>query len=147
MKETNMEHFRDELLTMANEEYGIGMMNGKLIPCESIICTMCDFKTPNYCNSNFVKWLMAEYKPEIILTAREKHFVEGIETGYIARDVNGMLCFFTEKPFRLYESWKLRDGKRMTISRLLIGESFSFITKDSKEPWSVEDLRKLKVQE
>lgn len=142
MKETNMEHFRGEI---ENAEYNIAVCNGKPIRCSRIHCKECEFHDKRGCSIETIAWLMAEYKPTPVLTEREKHFVEFAETGWIARDGDGRLYWYKEKPNKYTgrHYWS-RDCKHMSLGVI---EVFPFITWEDEEPWSVEELRKLEVKE
>lgn len=85
-----------------------------------------------------------EYKPEPVLTQREKHFVEFVQDGYIARDGDdGFIHWFEEKPRKGTEHW-IRCGVCTRLSSYS-NNLFPFITWEDEESWAVEDLRKLKV--
>ena len=115
MKETNMEHFRGEA---EERKYDFGKRKdsstGKehLISCVGVNCRRCDFYTGNNmdddlfnCSARKIKWLMSEYKPEPVLTAREKHFVEFLQTGYITRDENGESDWHEDEPYKNGNAW------------------------------------------
>lgn len=156
MKETNMEHFRGEA---EEKKYDFGKRKdsstGKehLISCVGVSCRRCDFYTGNNmdddlfnCSARKIKWLMSEYKPEPVLTAREKHFVEFVQEGWIARDANNGVFWHGAEPKKCDQSWGndcLKYARVDSYDR----EIFPFITWEDEEPWSVEDLRKLKVQD
>lgn len=141
MKETNMEHFRSEI---EKNEYNLAMTNGKITKCQNTDCGDCEFNTLR-CVREKIKWLMSEYKPEPVLTAREKHFAEFVQTGYIARDENMFLHWFEEKPQDKGADYWVRRSTCTRISAYSAG-LFPFITWEDEEPWSVEELRKLKVK-
>lgn len=143
MKETNMEHYRGEI---EEAGYRFGIADGKIFACNKGKCGMrCEF-FGGFCNANRIKWLMSEYKPEPVLTAREKHFAEFVQTGYIARDENMFLHWFEEKPKAKGSDYWVRSGVCTKISSYATG-LFPFITWEDEEPWAVEELRKLKVKE
>lgn len=151
IKETNMEHFRGEIEKIYEDNGGFALKNNKIVPCGNLTCLECSF---NYgsCTKATVLWLMSEYKPEPVLTAREKHFVEAINNGFIARDKNNNLCWYSVKPLRRIDVPIWKNNRRsfsISISRteIFANDMFPFITWEDEEPWSVEDLRKLKVQE
>lgn len=152
MKETNMEHFRGEIETIMaeNKDYIPAVVNGKPKPCRLIKnCYGCEFESNEMsCTIPFVKWLMSEYKPEPVLTAREKHFVEFVQTGYIARDKSGGMWWHERKPVKNNGEWQcFAYTMAMNSKAYKYGKDFSFITWEDEEPWSVADLRKLKALE
>lgn len=136
MKETNMEHFRGEIEA---EGYRFGVVDGKIVDCWEISCDACDIGKPE-CTRKKIKWLMSEY--EIVLTEREKNFVEFAKTGWLVREYS-ILHWFKEKPIKEIEKWS--GTFKQVLGKPICGDIFLFVTDDDEEPWSVEDLRKLKV--
>ena len=150
MKETNMEHFRSEIeaiISVEDIEFAPAVVDGKPAPCLGGACGKCQFKgSGEDCTIKFIKWLMSEYKPEPVLTAREKHFVEFAETGWLARDIDGVLHWFMRIPDRNEEEdMRCWNGPVHAFAFKKLNEIFPFITWEDEEPWSVEELRKLKV--
>lgn len=152
MKETNMEHFRGEA---EERKYDFGKRKdsstGKeyFISCTSVNCQRCDFFTGNNmdddlfnCMARKTKWLMSEYKPEPVLTQREKGFVECIRRGWIAADEVGSKMWYEDKPKKDKEPNVWLGNKIVTLN----DDYFPFITWEDEEPWAVADLRKLKVK-
>ena len=147
MKETNMEHYRGEIEDVG---YRFALVNGEIQKCIGTYCVQCDFYKFKFgnCNGDRISWLMSEYKPEPVLTAREKHFVEFVQTGYIARDKSGGMWWHEKKPAKDNEEWQsFSYTMAMNSKPYKYGKDFPFITWEDEEAWSVEDLRKLKVQE
>jgi hypothetical protein len=146
MKETNMEHYRNKMTEMLENKIPFAVIDGELSTCEKVGCDHCDLRKEIYCADGIVAWMMAEYKEKPTLTAREKHFVEFAETGWLVRDESGNLDWCSHKPYKnhQYKSWDV--ALYATLIEPL-QELFAFITWEDEEPWSVEDLRKLKVLE
>ena len=122
MKETNMEHYRCEIEAIINSE--------------------------NYSDAptvKFFKWLMSEYNPAPVLTEREKHFVEFVQNGWLARDENNAIFWHGAEPKKHEHSWGNNCLKYARVD-IYDREIFPFITWEDEEPWSVEELRKLKVE-
>lgn len=155
MKETNMEHYRGEVEDI---KYDFGKQKdsstGKeyLISCTGVNCQRCDFFTGNNmdddlfnCMARKTKWLMSEYKPEPVLTQREKGFVECIGGGWLARDKDGNLTWFEDQPERSHHEYIWTEDIDYDQAKLC-DMYFPFITWEDEEPWSVEELRKLKVE-
>ena len=146
MKETNMEHFRSEIEKVGHD---FAFINGKVEKCK--MCKKCDFETEpdeawESCTIRKMRWLMSEYKPEPVLTAREKHFVEFAQEGWLARDGDGELWWYKLKPEKKKESWSVGSVTYSFKGILNFEQHFRFITWEDEEPWSVEELRKLKVK-
>ena len=137
-----MEHYRSEIEEIG---YRFGIFDGKIMDCYEISCDTCGFGKPK-CVSSKIEWLMSEYKPELVLTAREKGFLEVIGGGWIARDSDRTLYWSDMEPRRDAKGkdyWFDYESNFSTIDK----DCFPFITWEDEEPWAVEDLRKLKVQE
>lgn len=155
MKETNMEHYRGEIEAILNEKnvIAISKLDGSIFACKEEECHRCicmDSRDNKIipCDVTLMRWLMSEYKPEPVLTQREKHFVEFAETGWLARDIDGVLNWFMRIPDRNEEEdCRCWNGPIHAFAFKKLNELFPFITWEDEEPWSVESLRKLKVQE
>lgn len=141
ISESNMEHYRNEILEIAKHKLAFGLKNGKLIYCTNANCDLCDFDKPSSpCGLLRTLWLMKDYKESIVLTAKEKCFLEIVETGWLTRDIDGEIKSHTSKPRKLETCWTsvTDDFGVRTFNK----ELFSFITWEDEEPWSVEELMK-----
>jgi hypothetical protein len=79
------------------------------------------------------------------LTQREKSFVEYAQTGWIARDKDGRAFIFTERPYKSGSMWKAEMGSYTGFKDSK--SMFSFIKYEDEKPWSIEELKKLEVQD
>ena len=148
-----MEHYRSEIEAVIEKGCGFGLFDGEIESCHE--CRSCGFSDSNNafdgkhtCSSRRIGWLMSEYKPEPVLTAREKHFVEFVQTGYIARDKSGGMWWHEKKPVKNNGEWQcFAYTMAMNSKPYKYGKDFPFITWEDEEPWSVEELRELKVEE
>lgn len=145
MKETNMEHFRGEIEEFVENNRSFGVKNGVPVDCHIVGCSACELLC-NHCDIGTIKRLMSEYKPEPVLTAREKHFVEFAQEGWLARDDDGELWWYKLKPEKKKEHWSIGPVTYSFKGILDFEQHFRFITWEDEEPWAVEDLRKLKVE-
>ena len=150
MKETNMEHFRGEIeeILLKTDELP-AVKNGRPIACKTAGCSNCQLYLRENCGVEFVNWAMSEYKPEPVLTAREKHFVECLEDGWL---IKGEACnefkWWEKKPRHERNKWVAYEATKVhSILSYAFGIKLPFITWEDEEPWSVASLRKLKVQE
>lgn len=147
MKETNMEHYRSEIETAC---HGIKLKNGEIYMCHGAAkCSDCEFRDMYAglgCQRAIVRWLMSPYKPELVLTAREKHFVEFAQEGWLARDSCGELWWHKAKPEKGENCWRNGNVTYSFSGILVFDQHFRFITWEDEEPWAVEDLRKLIVK-
>jgi len=142
---TNMEHYREELEKLLSLSSMFGRVNGEFKYCDNIECPKCEFwRGPGVCRLNTIKWLMAEHKPEPTLTAREKHLVECLQEGWLARDNYDDLVYCKTEPRKDGCAWNYSTYE---FDEEPIKEMFEFITWEDEEPWSVEELRKLPALE
>ena len=90
-----------------------------------------------------------EHFPEPVLTAREKHFVESLEDGWLTKgDACNEIKWWDKKPKREGNGWVVMEATQVhSILFYAFGIKLPFITWEDEEPWSVEELRKLKVKE
>lgn len=93
--------------------------------------------------SECVRWLEAEYKPEfkleVVLTEAEKVILKNVDSSYkyIARDKNGSLYIFNEKPIKEYEVWNApSDYCRLKGFEHL----FKFVLWEDEQPYNIEEL-------
>lgn len=151
IKETNMEHNRADLeRVLAEKKCGFAIVNGKICVCGEVMdvfgCKKCDFKPP-HCVTDRMKWLMSEYKSKPVLTVREKGLVEAIREGWLTRDKSGRLYGHIKAPYKDGEGWFNHGGYLFLYMYDSLNALFPFITWEDEQPWSVEELRKLKVEE
>lgn len=148
---TNMEYYREQIekILGANSRLAAGVINKELCNCNSLNCCDCLFEArKGTCENNKLRWLMAEHKEEPTLTTNEAGIANLLSGGYIAREESGKLYWYEYAPVKGESDgvWKVIDGSYSPIYRVFI-PIFEFIHWDDAEPWSVEDLRKLKVRE
>lgn len=87
-------------------------------------------------------------QPKVKLTKGERAFCELIGSGYIVRDKNCDLTWHEKKPKKSMDCgvWYQFDGKHIDLE--LFNEiPFMFITWEDEEPWAVEALLMLEVEE
>ena len=144
---TNFEKYKDAILEITKHGHGFGLVNNKITDCYDTGCNKCEFD--GACNLHRFNWLYSEYREPIKLTKREWYFLTLVGNGYIARDGDEDLMWYEEKPYRDYnhekQFWDTK-GEYNEFYGLNLNQMFPFITWES-EPWSVEDLLKLEVEE
>lgn len=90
-----------------------------------------------------IKDIVAQSQPK--LTKRERAFCELITDGYIARDSDMEIWWHERKPYKEFGEWV---NNEYSIDVECFNEiPFMFITWEDDEPWAVEDLLKLEVEE
>ena len=90
--------------------------------------------------------LLAEEHIELPkLTKRERAFCEAVQTGWIARDRNGSLCWFPDDAVVKKSGIIWHAEKYVCISHFKL--QFLCIKWEDEKPWSIEDLLKLEVMD
>ena len=106
--------------------------------CKNVLCSQCEF------NGNVqlcLEVLLAEHKDIIKLTRAEKTILENINKNYkwIARDYNGTLTVFEEKPFKdKDDGFFIAKGYCAAIS--VFNHLFKFIKWENDEPVNIKEL-------
>jgi hypothetical protein len=160
---TNYEKYRDEIIKILSfgVDGGLAIQNGKPIICDATPCDECDFGVAHtgVCDSGnytpkVVGWLNAEYVEPPKLTEQEKAFLVALHPciKFIARNKDGSLDLFQLKPEkrRTLEDWGVNQPSeclRVGPDQEFLSIKFDFIKWEDSEPWSVEDLLKLEVEE
>lgn len=162
-KETNLEHYREELKELIEEARQTSdnitiTTTGKLGLCNDTDCHDCIGKTIYQCREKIsveiLNFLMQEYKPVPTITAKEKKILELLQYEWIARDKNGHLCAHAEKPCKNHEwdTWNnlahdLYILYAPNVQMPCFSIKLDFIKWEDNEPWQVSDLLKLQVKE
>lgn len=84
------------------------------------------------------------------LTKKERLFCELMGRGYFARSAAGTLWWCEEKPEKdmTFNAWRCDDeNPSMPVVVWATKTCFDFIQWEDSEPWAVEDLLKLEVEE
>ena len=143
---TNFEFYKDTILEIIGNRMEIATVNNRPVPCEETNCDACGFR--NGCGEcDIVQWLYAEHVEHPKLTKRERAFCEAVQTGWIARDCDVVLCYFDSKPNLQTGVWSSEGGCYVNLEVFGLQHSFMFISDLAANPWSVEDLLKLEVEE
>ena len=147
---TNFEKYKDEIFEILSKEKNIAIKRGKIVPCKTTACAECGFNNNSSpfidCQKGLLRWLYTEEAPT--LTNRERAFCEYVQTGYIARDSEGLLYHIDKRPVKGEEIWENPSIDTEIICFLNITYAdFDFIKWEDEEPWTVEDLLKLRAEE
>ena len=149
----NREKFAKEILDIACKGSRIAVKHNSDIPCvcSNIECEECLFDLYDDCEEGIENWCESEYIEKPTITSREKVFLDLLlpRWKYIVRDKNTSLYVFTTIPRKATDCWSVKDisSNYCHVFKDLLGEMFNFIKWDDKEPWSIEDLKKLEVKD
>ena len=146
----NKEKFAKGILDLACKGKIIAVTkDNKVVCCDDINCEQCLFnKTDDYVgycdDEKRMQWSESEYVETPVITSKEKKFLDLLLPNYkyIARDKNGFLLAYIEKPIKILETWGIANCALINMFDI----KFDFIKREDKEPWSIEDLKKLEVK-
>ena len=140
---TNFEFYKDEIIKWI----GIGSCAGHLLAtCKGVpMKEICKDRSCKECFEVAATFLQEEHIEQPKLTKMERAFCEAVQAGWIARDCNMHLFYFSGKPELKQGTWMTRVGQHCRIEG--IEDAFMFIKDTDSEPWSIEDLLKLDVME
>lgn len=142
----NKEKFADKIIGFACSEERIAVDNeGKIVSCNGMYgCKNCRFYTEKECETAIRKWLEEECVEPQVIRKKDRAFLEYIKDGYkyVARDLSGAIFLYINKPEKGSMTW-FSDMESLSIKRFDV--DFPMIKWEDKEPWKIEDLKKLKV--
>ena len=150
---TNFEKYQDNVLAfLKNYDNLPAVVKGRPHYCAIDVCSRCDLhgRDDHCCHRGFVEWLYQEYKEIPKLTKREWFLCRALESGYVARDMDGVLCYFNGVPYKNNANlaWDISHNKGDYVEMTVFDfqSNFPFIKWEDEEPWSIEDLLKLEVE-
>lgn len=152
-KELTWEHYFNKLIPILKQYIAVNSSTGEITTCVCMDCEDCLFRRATEdgyadCTELTIKWLLSPYKPfekPPKLTREEYGFLKAVKVGYIARDENNDLNYYNEKVYAEAGLWYCLDEQAGFIT--IDQEMFPFIKWEDEEPWSVEELLKLEVEE
>lgn len=144
----NKEKFKDEIVDIVcdGDALAIDMDTYKPVACRSISCGKClIYSEEVVCSSALSEWANQEYKEPIVMSFNDNFFINYIkdDVEYIARDKNGYLYAFLNKPKKYEESGKWIGEVVLYLYRFNI--TLPMIKWEDNQPWKISDLKKLKV--
>ena len=148
----NKERYAKEIIEMAcsGNSIAVDKQSKKLVSCNSIPCRKCLFYiSDNGCCDNNGKreWAESEYIEKPVISKKDIVFLEYLDKQYeyIARDKTCQLYVHRVKPYRDGSFWT-NVGRRFCLNDR-INVDFPMVKWSDKEPWLIEDLKKLEVVE
>lgn len=141
----NKERYAKEIVDLLLEDFHFALNeDGKIVSCGDIKCSDCLFNVKIGCISERMAWANAEYKEPKIFTEREKAFIKMFpEIKYLARDKNGDLFAYTDKPQKDEGMWDYFgcNNPAATLKRITLwGLEFNAIQWEDEEPTSREEI-------
>ena len=143
----NKEKYAKEIVEIAcnGRNVAVCKSTGKPIDCVDIVCSKCSFAVGS-CTESRKEWAESEYIEKPVISKRDRSFLDYIKAcfKYIARDENGRLFVYSEKPIK-------KSCYYDNVGGVTVGIVFAFDIKlpmvkwEDSEPWLIEDLKKLEV--
>lgn len=147
----NKEKYEERVLTFACDEssFGVCEETGEMERCSKIHCNACLFyRKKETCHTNRRKWLEQEYIEKPVISKRDREFLDYIKAcfKYIARDENGGLFVYSEKPIKK-SCYYDNVGGVTGMAGFVFDIKLPMVKWEDSEPWLIEDLKKLEVCE
>lgn len=149
---TNREYYKDRILDIAcnGGSISIDKMTGELFECtEEMRCEDCLFDIGS-CEYQIKKWANTEHIEKPKLTKNEKVFLYLLKENwkYMARDEDNALLVYNVKPIKHTDRWDGRDIDYICVEQTLLDDcKFTMVKWRDENPWLIEDLKKLPVEE
>ena len=150
----NKEKYAKEIVdavTGGGYGFGFNKFSGEIRRCNEISCVECLFcesHGADECNKMKKEWAESEYIEKPVISKKDMEFLgylsENIE--YIARDPSGALYIYTRKPYKQIDCWS-SSACETEKSWWMFNVDFPMVKWSDKEPWLIEDLKKLEVVE
>lgn len=141
----NKEKYAKEIVEIACNGYSIAISKktGHVAPCEAYRCADCMFCKYD-CHEKTREWAESEYIEKPVISKRDRAFLEYIDKKftYITRNHDGWIHLFVVEPRKDKMTWT-SGYLSSTLSSLNI--DLPMIKWENKEPWLIEDLKKLEV--
>lgn len=143
----NKEKFTKEIVDIVckGEPFGIEKSTGLQMVCTTLICGECLFVGASSCRDGIKEWAESEYVERPVISKRDRAFLDYIDSDlkYIVRDKSGILYSYEYIPHKVNNMWISDSGTINPLMRFKV--RLPIVKWEDKEPWLIEDLKKLKV--
>lgn len=145
----NKEKYAKEIVDIVCEGGHIAVIkkSGRITTCVNTECNLCLFRDGS-CRKKLREWAESEYIEKVVISKKDRTFLECIGEGikYIARDMDGFLFIYCIRPHKLIDCWE-SGGIESNKSLEFFNLNLPMVKWSDKEPWLIEDLKKLEVVE
>lgn len=143
----NHERYIEDILKTNNYDFAFNKRDRKIIKCDTKFCKDCLFSPKNRkvdepsCNIAKMKWLGYEYKQSPIKLTRLEygilnHILNNTDYSYIARDRDGRLFIYEDKPCKTANYWNCSDVSIFNY----FDDLFQFVQWKDEEPRAIKDI-------
>lgn len=145
----NKEKYAKEIVEVVcgGDNIAVTKEGERVVRCREIACSECLFTRCN-CVNEMKEWAEQEYIEKPVISKRDKTFLDCIGDGikYITRDMDGFLSVYGIKPHKLIDCWE-SGGIELNKSLAFFKLNLPMVKWSDREPWLIEDLKKLEVVE
>lgn len=145
----NKEKYAKEIVEIAcnGRDVAVCKSTGKPIDCVDIVCSKCSFAVGS-CMKSRKEWAESEYIELVKISKRDRSFLDYINNNfvYVARDENGRLFVYSEKPIKKTYYYDNIGGVTGSVG-FVFDIKLPMVKWEDPEPWLIEDLKKLEVCE
>lgn len=142
----NYEHYKDEIIEalIHNSACKFVATHTNIITHNCDMVSMIECKE---CDKRFKEWLNAEYKEPVTISKMEFNILNKVDNmwKYIARDSDGDLCLYTDRPEKWVSNWI--DHTNDYYHFYEFNELFKFVKWEDEEPYLISDLLNCEVKE
>lgn len=151
----NKEKYAKEIVnavTSGGYGFGFNKFSGEIKRCNEVSCNECLFHYVLHglddCNKTKREWAESEYIEKSVISKRDRSFLDYIKNNfvYIARDENGGLFVYSEKPIKKSCYYDNVGGVTGSVG-FVFDIKLPMVKWEDPEPWLIEDLKKLEVCE
>lgn len=151
----NKEKYAKEIVdavTSGGYGFGFNKFSGEIKRCNEVSCNECLFHYVLHglddCNKTKREWAESEYIEKSVISKRDRSFLDYIKNNfvYIARDENGGLFVYSEKPIKKVCCYDNIGGVTGSVG-FVFDIKLPMVKWEDPEPWLIEDLKKLEVCE
>lgn len=135
----NKEKYANEIIeaTVRGEHISVDKQSGKILSCIEADCEKCLFFRADpatlTCRGMFSSWANSEYKEKKEFSEADKLYVRAMgKLNWFARDEDGSVWGFVNKPFKQHCYWRGADSTKFVLLK-------SFASSATFEPLSWED--------
>ena len=135
----NKEKYANEIIEAAvrGEHISVDKQSGKILSCIDADCEKCLFFRADpptlTCRGMFSSWANSEYKEKKEFSEADKLYVRAMgKLNWFARDEDGSVWGFVNKPFKQHCYWRGADSTKFVLLK-------SFASSATFEPLSWED--------
>lgn len=142
---TNREKYAEEILdvVVTGSNFGFSRKREKVTECCKIDCLECAFNVNlqegEDCCVKKEKWANSEYVEKPKLSKKDRMFLSLFRKNwnYMARNQDGALYAFDEKPRKFGKQWLPEVGEAAYLSSYAFDLNFPMIKWEDEEPWEI----------